>query len=153
MGSNATATSDGPDSGDAARVSLPVYTPVTTEAFATYGTLDGGATLQPVSAPADVWSQYGGLEVTVSSTQLQALTDAFVYLVRYPYDCNEQIASRILGVAALHDVLRAFGSKDLPSDKELAAIMAAGVSNRPIVNSLIDRRQALRSRVYSSGTG
>jgi len=114
---------------DAANVSLPVWTPATTEAFATYGTLDGGATLQPVSAPADVWSQYGGLEVTVSSTQLQALTDAFVYLVRYPYDCNEQIASRILGVAALHDVLRAFGSKDLPSDKELAAIMAADLDH------------------------
>src|SRR5262249_7012793 len=60
---------------DAAEVELPVWTPATTEAFATYGTIDeNGAAVQPVEAPKDVWPQFGGLEVTTSSTQLQELT-------------------------------------------------------------------------------
>ena len=52
--------------------------------------------------------QFGGLEVTTSSTPLQALTDAFIYLVNYPFECSEQLASRVLGIAALRDVLAAF---------------------------------------------
>src|SRR5258707_9075643 len=34
---------------DAAEVALPVWTPATTEAFATYGVIDDGATKQPVA--------------------------------------------------------------------------------------------------------
>jgi uncharacterized protein YfaS (alpha-2-macroglobulin family) len=39
-----------------------------------------------------VVTQFGGLEVSTSSTNLQALTDAMLYLVRYPYECAEQRA-------------------------------------------------------------
>src|SRR4029079_13500875 len=57
---------------DAAEISLPVWTPATTEAFATYGTTDeNGAIVQPVQTPGDVFPQFGGLEVTTSSTQMQ----------------------------------------------------------------------------------
>jgi uncharacterized protein YfaS (alpha-2-macroglobulin family) len=104
---------------DAAEISLPVYTPATTEAFATYGVIDNGSIAQPVKAPADAIKAFGGLEVTTASTQLQELTDAVIYLVNYPYDCTEQISSRIIGIAALKDVLTAFESKDLPSPDEL----------------------------------
>src|SRR5207253_2934573 len=79
---------------DAAEISLPVWTPATTEAFATYGTTDqNGAIVQPIQTPGDVFPQFGGLEVTTSSTQLQELTDAFLYLTNYPYACSEQISS------------------------------------------------------------
>ena len=71
----------------------------------------------------DTVPNYGGLEVTLSSTALQALTDAFIYLVRYPYDCSEQIASRILAVAALRDVLTAFDAEGLPSSDQLESTM------------------------------
>src|SRR5690606_16711168 len=47
---------------DAAELSLPVYTPATTEAFATYGELDDGAIEQPIAIPGDVVVQHGGLE-------------------------------------------------------------------------------------------
>lgn len=108
---------------DAAEVSLPVWTPATTEAFATYGEVDAGAIIQPVKAPSDAFKQFGGLEVTTSSTQLQALTDAVLYLTNYPYECAEQIASRILAIAALKDVLGAFDAKGLPpADQLLAAV-------------------------------
>jgi hypothetical protein len=105
---------------DAAQVELPVWTPATTEAFATYGELDkSGAVVQPVKAPSDVFKQFGGLEVQTSSTQLQALTDALLYLVAYPYECSEQLSSRVLAVAALRDVLTAFKAKDMPSPDEM----------------------------------
>ncbi|HEU0036764.1 MAG TPA: DUF6049 family protein [Kofleriaceae bacterium] len=100
---------------DAAELALPVWTPATTEAFATYGVIDSGSVMQPVQLPTKVVTQFGGLEVTTASTNLQALTDAMIYLVKYPYDCAEQRSSRILAIAALKDVLAAFKTKDLPS--------------------------------------
>jgi uncharacterized protein YfaS (alpha-2-macroglobulin family) len=107
---------------DAAEISLPVWTPATTEAFATYGTTDqNGAVFQPVQTPGDVYPQFGGLEVTTSSTQLQELTDAFIYLHNYPYACSEQISSRIISVAALQDVLLAFKAKEMPTAEQIKA--------------------------------
>ncbi|MDK1081989.1 MAG: alpha-2-macroglobulin family protein [Anaerolineae bacterium] len=111
------------DFNDAASGELPVYTPATTEAFATYGVIDQGAIVQPILAPEDVFPQFGGLEIQTSSTALQALTDAVIYLVSYPYQSSEQIASRILGVAALRDVLSAFKAEGLPSASEMEAAL------------------------------
>ena len=65
--------------------------------------------MQPIKVPATSNEQYGGLEVTYSSTKLNSLADAFLHLLDYPYECNEQIASRILAVVALYDVLEVFG--------------------------------------------
>lgn len=113
---------------DAAQVELPVWTPATTEAFATYGELDAsGAVVQPVKAPADVFKQFGGLEVQTSSTQLQALTDAVLYLVAYPYECSEQLSSRVLAVAALRDVLTAFKAEGLPKPEEMKEAVARDI--------------------------
>jgi uncharacterized protein YfaS (alpha-2-macroglobulin family) len=109
---------------DAALVSFPVYTPATTEAFATYGVIDEGAIAQPVKAPAGVVQTFGGLEVTTSSTQLQELTDAVIYLVNYPYGCAEQVSSRVLALAALKDVLTAFKAKDLPTPQAMRDSMS-----------------------------
>jgi len=110
---------------DASEIELPVYTPATTEAFATYGEIDNGTIAQPVKMPAGVFPQFGGLEISTSSTQLSALTDAFLYLTKYPFECNEQVASRVLAVAALRDVLTAFKAEGMPSQKEIAVSMKA----------------------------
>ncbi|HEU0036765.1 MAG TPA: DUF6049 family protein [Kofleriaceae bacterium] len=104
---------------DAAELALPVWTPATTEAFATYGVIDEGVMKQPVALPGKVVTQFGGLEVQTASTNLQALTDAMIYLVHYPYECAEQRASRILAIASLKDVLAAFHAKDLPTEAEM----------------------------------
>ncbi|MBX7082712.1 MAG: Ig-like domain-containing protein [Nannocystaceae bacterium] len=111
----------GRDAADAAQFELPVWTPATTEAFATYGEIDDGAIVQPVAAPAGVFAEFGGLEITTSSTALAALTDAVVYLVAYPFECSEQIASRVLAIASLRDVLAAFAAEGLPPERELVA--------------------------------
>lgn len=116
------------DYADAATVDLPVYTPATTEAFATYGVIDEGAIVQPIAKPEDVYPQFGGLEIATSSTAVQELTDALLYLTSYPFECSEQIASRVMGVAALRDVLTAFKAEGLPSPAELESAMARDIA-------------------------
>ena len=123
------------DYADAATVELPVYTPATTEAFAVYGVVDEGAIAQPVAAPQNVFPQFGGLEINTSSTALQALTDAVLYLTSYRFECSEQLASRVLGVAALRDVLSAFEAEGLPTPEEMNAA----------VQRDIERLQALQN--------
>jgi uncharacterized protein YfaS (alpha-2-macroglobulin family) len=113
---------------DAAELELPVYTPATTEAFATYGTVDTGAEVLPVRMPAGVLPGFGGLEVTTSSTALQELTDALLYLVRYPFEHPEPMASRVLAVAALRDVLTAFRAEGLPAPEVISASVERDVA-------------------------
>jgi uncharacterized protein YfaS (alpha-2-macroglobulin family) len=112
---------------DAAEFSLPVYTPATAEAFATYGNLAQGAATLPLDVPTDVIPSFGGLEVTTSSTAVSELTDAFLYLVSYRFQGTEQIASRMIAVAALRDVLGAFNAEGLPSADSLRAAVASDV--------------------------
>ncbi|MEZ4677673.1 MAG: alpha-2-macroglobulin family protein [Caldilineaceae bacterium] len=116
------------DFADAATVELPVYTPATTEAFAVYGVVDEGAIAQPIAKPQDVFPQFGGLEINTSSTAVQALTDAVLYLTSYPFECSEQLASRILGVAALRDVLTAFEAEGLPTPAEMEAAVTRDIA-------------------------
>ncbi len=108
---------------DAAEISFPVWTPATTEAFATYGTIDEGGVTQPVTPPKDAFPQFGGLEVTTTSTAVAELTDAFLYLQSYPFECAEQLSSRILSVAALRDVLQAFQAPGRATPAEIEAAM------------------------------
>jgi len=121
---------------DAADVKIPVWTPATTEAFATYGSISSSgaagagqltAIVQPIAKPEGVVASFGGLEITTSSTQLQALTDAVIYITEYPYGCAEQIASRVLTIAALRDVLSAFEADGLPSPAELVAAVGRDI--------------------------
>ncbi|RMG03526.1 MAG: hypothetical protein D6735_08355 [Acidobacteria bacterium] len=105
---------------DATQVSIPVWTPATTEAFATYGTInENEAILNKVIFPKNVYEEFGGLEITTSSTSLQELTDAFIYLCNHPFDSSESIASRIIAISAMHDVLKAFKTQGLPSDEAI----------------------------------
>ena len=59
---------------DASLVTVPVFTPATSEAFATYGEAAKGneTQIQAIVPPPNVIPQFGGLEVSLSSTALQA---------------------------------------------------------------------------------
>ena len=106
---------------------FPVYTPATTEAFATYGVIDEGSVAQPVKAPADAVKT---LRRTGSHDRVDATsgTDRRCHLPRhYPYECSEQIASRVIAIAALKDVLTAFKAKDLPSPQALRDSVSADI--------------------------
>lgn len=113
---------------DAATVDFPVWTPATTEAFATYGELDEGAVAQLIRTPGDVVPQFGGLELSTSSTALSALTDAVIYLTAYPFECAEQVSSRVISIVALRDVLAAFKAEGLPPSDELAERLKADLT-------------------------
>ncbi len=114
---------------DASEFDLPVYTPSTREAFATYGVVDEGAVAQPVLPPADVIDEFGGLEIGTSSTALQALTDAVLYLEDYEFESSDAYASRVMAVAALRDVLDAFDAEGLPPPDELRARVSDDISD------------------------
>ena len=120
---------------DAAKISLPVYTPATSEAFAVYGVVDEGAIAQPLAKPQDVFAEYGGLEITTSSTALQSLTDAVLYLTNYPFECSEQLASRILGIAALRDVLTAFEAEGLPAPEDMDAAVVLDIERLRVLQN------------------
>ncbi len=116
------------DHADAQIVALPVYTPATAEAFATYGVIDQGAIIQSISAPREVIPQFGGLEINTSSTALQALTDAVLYLADYRYPSSDAYASRIKAISALRDVLGAFEAEGLASPDELDATVRRDIA-------------------------
>lgn len=94
---------------DASQFSIPVMVPASIESFAAYGELDKDGVAQRLERPTDVFDQVGGLTVTTSSTAMQALTDAYIYLYNYPYACSEQLSSRLLSMLSLEHVLSAFG--------------------------------------------
>ena len=108
---------------DAADGEFPVYTPATAEAFATYGVIDSGSVAQPFAEPQDVFPQFGGLELTTSSTAVASLTDAMIYLSEYRYENSDAFASRIIAIVSLDDILTAFNAEQLPSADELRSVM------------------------------
>ena len=120
---------------DAAEGEFPVYTPATAEAFATYGVIDSGAITQPFVEPQDVFPQFGGLELTTSSTAVASLTDALIYLSEYRYENSDAFASRIIAVVSLDDILTAFNAEQLPPPDEL----------RSVINSDIDRLSSMQN--------
>jgi alpha-2-macroglobulin len=113
---------------DSAEVSIPVFTPGTAEAFATYGTLDSGAVRQPLLAPTEVVESFGGLEISTSSTSLQALTDALLYVDEYDYKSSDAYASRIMSISALRGVLKDFAVSELPSEAQLNAAVERDIA-------------------------
>ncbi len=108
------------DQTDASNVELPVWEPATTESFATYGTVDDKPAFEQLAVPASVFPDVGGVELEVSSTQLQSLTDAYWYLQAYPYECAEQRSSRMLATTAMYDILDAFATPGRPTRQQLA---------------------------------
>ena len=125
--------------GDAVELSVPVFTPATSEAFATYGDVaEEQVVFQPIKPPSNVLPQFGELSVSTSSTALASLTDAILALYDYPYECTEQLSSRLLGVQSLWDVLQAFKSKDLPNISEVEQKLKSDLTK-------------LRGRQYSNG--
>jgi uncharacterized protein YfaS (alpha-2-macroglobulin family) len=110
---------------DAAEVSLPVWTPGAPEVVATYGTLDDDAPVSlPVVVPPGAFRGLGGLEISATSTALGELTEAYLYLRAYPYECTEQVASRLLATVAMHDVLPALHPAGMPSAEAVRAAVA-----------------------------
>ncbi|MDA3864390.1 MAG: MG2 domain-containing protein [Deltaproteobacteria bacterium] len=86
---------------------IKTYIPVSSEGTATYGVTES-AIAQPVSPPKDVLHKFGGLNIQISSSALTNLQDAVKYLVEYPYDSTEHLASKIFPIISLGEILDEF---------------------------------------------
>lgn len=121
------------DDADAAAQEFPVYTPATSETFATYGSLDpatkGSSVItQRVSKPAGVLPGFGGLDISTSSTALAQLTDGLAFVADNDYSSSDALAAQVIAVSALGDVLQAFSAPGLPAPAQLHALVAADVT-------------------------
>ena len=116
------------DNADAAQQDFPVYTPSTSETFATYGSVPGNTVIsQPVTKPSGVIPAFGGLQISTSSTALAQLTDAVDYVAEYDYQSSDALASQVMTIASLGDVLHAFSVPGLQSAAQLKALVGADI--------------------------
>ena len=109
---------------DAAQDGFDVLTPASTESVGVTGEMEASGMRQDIALPADRFSEFGGLNVRLSTTLLSGLTDLLVDVVRYPYRCAEQLASRLMTVSLLHDFLPAFAGDRVPTADEMFAAAA-----------------------------
>ena len=124
-----------PSDGSAAAedaIRLPLQSraePTVVENVAVYGSLADDATVGiPVKPPESARSDYGGVQVTVTSTILGGLRDATRNLVHYPYGCVEQTASRMLPLVALSDLTHFVEAVELPNGSTIASFVGDGVA-------------------------
>jgi alpha-2-macroglobulin len=99
---------------DVVTQAFPVNLPMTPEVAAVYGhtTAAQSEKLGELSAARD---DAGGLSVALSSTALVGIDQAALDLIDYPYNCTEQLASRILPLVALGELAKGLGFA-LPAD-------------------------------------
>ena len=89
---------------------IPVYTPYTSESFASYGTTDKVSDIvkQPFVIPFDAHKEFGSLSITLTSSLFQELSAPIIYLFDYQYNCNEQISSKLIPILLLEDFVLQF---------------------------------------------
>jgi hypothetical protein len=95
--------------GDAQEVSVSVLAPPTTNSFSFSGSLGKlpSAICTDLRVPADALPEFGSLEVALSTTKLQSLSEAAMYLNNIPYEYTEQRASRVMALASLAPLIEA----------------------------------------------
>jgi uncharacterized protein YfaS (alpha-2-macroglobulin family) len=92
---------------DGVEIRIPLKIPSYTETVALYGSSTDRHS-EEVVVPKEIYEDYGGLEVTTSSTALVDLDGSVKYLFEYPYGCLEQKTSRALPIILFGDVVKAF---------------------------------------------
>ncbi len=104
---------------DHLQAEIPVYTPAAKEGFAAYGTVEDEVSLQTFQWPANVYPDFGALEVSVSSTLLQSLVDGYLDIQQVRWLSTETLASRILANSVLREILPEFKLPNLPATEKI----------------------------------
>jgi alpha-2-macroglobulin len=105
---------------------IKINIPASSEATATYG-VTTQSVKQPIKPPANVLSFFGGMDIHLSSTALTGLQDAVKFLVDYPYECTEQVASRTVPIFTLKKILTEFKIAKLSDKNKQNAIATRGI--------------------------
>lgn len=101
---------------DGIEVTRPVEIPSKLETVTAYGETRGHAQEQLLPATG-VRHDVGGLQVTLASSALVGLEDPVRSLVDYPYECTEQLSSKLIPLASFEKLASVFG---LPEGKDLS---------------------------------
>jgi uncharacterized protein YfaS (alpha-2-macroglobulin family) len=107
---------------DVVTQSLLVKLPMTPEVAAVYGQTTA-AQSEKLGALSAAREDAGGLSVALSSTALVGIDQTALDLIDYPYNCTEQLSSRILPLVALGELAKALGFP-LPADARKRAEVA-----------------------------
>ena len=117
------------DDADAAQQDVPVYTPSTSETFATYGSVTGNSTVaQPLTAPTGAIPAFGGLQITTSSTALAQLADALSDVATTNDSSSDALAAQVIALASMSDVMQAFSVAGSPTPAQLRALVSADLA-------------------------
>ena len=102
--------------GDASEIDIPVHPPSTTQSQTVTGDIEssGDVLKQTVTKPTDSVTNYGGIQLSFSTSILQLLLDAAKHVIEYPYGCNEQTSSKLLVLLSLQDYLHIFKDPKMP---------------------------------------
>lgn len=90
---------------DSAEFVVPIELATVARTIATADSITGANASHGVSIPDDVYSTYGGLTITTSSSASDTLDASIRYMRDYSYNCTEQIASRLIAKLAVIDSL------------------------------------------------
>jgi len=93
---------------DSVQVRKSVTLPLHLESTAVYGETTRAAAIA-LGDLSKIRSDQGALDVRLSSSALVGLGATFDQLDQYPYGCTEQLASRMIPLAALDDLARSVG--------------------------------------------
>jgi len=80
---------------DAVRLVIPVSLPPLSEGVATFSSTQDSA-IEAIIVPSQIYENMGGIEVSLSPTVLAGMDRGIEFLLDYPYDCLEQLMSKIL---------------------------------------------------------
>lgn len=96
---------------DAVEIKIPVRIPKLRIDSATYGSTDKREIIK-ISIPDNIYSDAGGLRISLSSSALSELEKGAEFLLEYPYGCTEQLSSKLVPFIALHGFTGAFKFKN-----------------------------------------
>ena len=103
---------------DAIEEEIEIYSPATKEAIATYGEIDEEFSLveQPIEELKEVFAEFGGISITISSSLIQDLIDPINFILDNENESGEQISSRLFLSTTLFSLPSSFLSSFLSSN-------------------------------------
>lgn len=118
------------EDGDAISHTLKVLKMRSIQRVAQYGSSEEPLITQQIQYPKDMYTDVGGLKVTLSPTIIGNITGAFAYIKEYPFQCLEQRLSKGL-MAAYYELLPIALKKDFEwkENKQVIAQTLESVGN------------------------
>lgn len=105
---------------DAVELTRDVRLPTQLETVTAYGDTEGS--VDEALAPAQgIRHDVGGLEVTLASSAMVGLEDPIRELIDYPYECSEQLTSKLIPLVSFRELAEAYG---MPRGHDLDARIA-----------------------------